>query len=299
MSYIKTTMFGSPRNGTQFDAVGVAKIGLQAGTNVDQINLNDKTFGGSGGTNLGSLTLSGDEYISAFEIRSGWLIDHAKFTTNKGRVIQGGGDGGNLQVFSNLRVISIAGRSGDSLDQLNITYAEDYKPSTKLESDIGFIVKFSPPLESFEKYSSSQGVECDSYESVTSSMTAQTYSASVEAEYYAKVSVSAGLAITDSKITTIQKSLQNTLNSSEKTSITIPAGSVGVSLIRGDLMCGDDGKIWISPTTIASYAVIDIVTGGNNLLNHYDLTGELHTQMSSLVASSKNGYTYYESLVKA
>lgn len=60
-------------------------------------------------------------------------------------------------------------------------------------------------------------------------------------------------------------------------------------------MKGSDGKVWMFPTTIVSYAV-NATTDYQNVLNHYDLTGELATQMPELIQYKieKNDYVFYQ-----
>src|SRR3990167_221284 len=71
-------------------------------------------------------------------------------------------------------------------------------------------------------------------------------------------------------------------------------GYVGVTLVNGTLMKGSDGAFRMHPTSLPSYTIIKI-TDYSPLLNHYDLTRELYTQISGLTTyrSVTNRYVYY------
>jgi hypothetical protein len=69
---------------------------------------------------------------------------------------------------------------------------------------------------------------------------------------------------------------------------------VGILLVQGTIMKGSDDKFWMFPTAEPSYSIIKIADVAN-VLDHYDLTGELYTQMPGLRSHKKNenGYVYY------
>jgi hypothetical protein len=292
-SSIITKPFGG-NGGSEFSRVVFTEIGLRSGSKVDQIRLDNIGHGGSGGSDRGSITLASDEYISKVEIRSGKEVDAVTFTTNKGNSIGGGGTGGGLTVLNGIRVMAIGGRCGKRVDKLDIMYINNYQPSVVQEKQANFILSFSAPFETFEKYESSYAKTVDSYQKVTEQMLNQTYSASVEGEYYIKATASTQIDVKDSTLETVNHELTQELTSSTRTTQTIPEGYVGIFLASGTLMKGADGNFWMYPTGVTSYAVIK-TTEADNLLNHYDLTGQLHVQMSGLqqYKKIKNGYVYY------
>lgn len=91
---------------------------------VDRISISGESHGGRGGERSPQLILQKEEYIERIEIRSGSQIDFVKFTTNLGQSIGGGGDGGDLCLLENIRLLGIAGRSGSTLDGLTFFFEE-------------------------------------------------------------------------------------------------------------------------------------------------------------------------------
>lgn len=292
-SFIRTGEYGG-NGGNPFPMALVREIGMHAGGFVDQIQINGRSYGLGGGANLGSITLDDDEYISSFTIRSGEFVDSFVITTNKGRTFGGGGSGGNAVTLGNLRVIGIGGSAGEFVDRLSIKFVEEYAPSVIEERNAGFIVAYSAPFQVFEEYNDSFYQTVDSYEKVTEYVMSQQYSASVEAEYYVKVAASTEIAITETSLETVKRELEQKLASGSRRTQTIPGGQVGVKLVHGMVMRGADGTAWMYPTTEPSYSVIPTTDVGN-LLGHYDLTGELYTQMPGLRdhRTEKNGFVYY------
>lgn len=293
MSSIRTNSYGG-EGGKEFAMQTISELGLRTGAYVDQIKINGKSHGGNGGTDLGAISLGFNEYISKVDLRSGKYVDNVKFTTNHDRTIGGGGSGGSASTLSNIRVLKIGGRSGAYVDKLSIMYVENYKPSTILQQNVGFILSYTSPFQELYEYENSKTKTYDSYEKVTESMMSQTYSASVEGEYFAKVSASTELQFTNTSLTTIKSELQVELESGSHKTIKINEGYVGILLVQGTMMRSAEGECWMYPTSELSYSVIKI-DDYKNVLEHYDLTGELYTQMPGLKAHKviKNNYVYY------
>ncbi|MCX4029274.1 hypothetical protein H0A36_07305 [Endozoicomonas sp. SM1973] len=294
MSNIVTKPFGG-NGGSEFTKQAVRELGLRTGSRVDQIRINGVAHGGNGGSDQGSITLGFDEYINKLRIRSGAEVDYVQFFTNLDRQIGGGGDGGGPSELENIRVLSIGGRSGSRVDKLNIELVENYVPSTVEAKNIGFILSYTSPFQELYEYQDSYQKTVDSYEKVTESMLSQTYSASIEGEYYVKVSASTKIELKSTSMESIKKELQEELKSGSYGKITIKEGYVGVLLVNGTLMkSGEGDQFWMYPTSELSYSVIKI-SDYKNVLGHYDLTGELYTQMPGLLdyKEIKNGYTYY------
>ena len=293
MSSIKTTPYGG-NGGSEFDREVIKEIGLRTGQRVDQIRINNTKHGVNGGTDQGSITLNSDEYISEYEIRSGEEVDYVRFTTNLNNSIGGGGSGGSLASKNGIRVLAIGGRAGKRVDKLEIMYIDEYQPSVEVQRNVGFILSYTSPFQEFKEYKNTREKTTDSYEKITESMLSQTYSASVEGEYYVKVTASTEIAIKNSTLTTVRNELEKELTTGKHTTITVPENHVGILLVEGTLMQGADGKHWMFPTSNLSYSVIKL-DEVNNVLGHYDLTGQLYTQMPGLRDHKevKNGYTYY------
>nr|WP_294934756.1 hypothetical protein [uncultured Flavobacterium sp.] len=289
---IKT--FGGSGGG-EFAPDYIQSIGIRCGSEVDSITINGNKNGGDGGGDAGTLVLDSDEYISQLTIRSGSRIDNLKLTTNKGRTIGGGGSGGSETVLNDIRVIAIGGRSGSRVDQLKITYVENYEASTVVETRGRFIIGFTPQGTILKEYTETTYNTSDSYENITETMLSQQYNASVEAEYYAKVAFSTEIKYENTQLTTVKRELSTQLVSGQSKEITIEQGMVGVLLLDGVIMKGSDGVYWMYPNTVLSYAVIAI-TDYANVLDHYDLTGELDTQMPELLKyrTEKFDYVFYQ-----
>jgi hypothetical protein len=283
--------------GSQFAADSIQSLAIRSGAEVDAIIINGKKNGGDGGGLSTTLIFDSDEYISQVTIRSGSRVDNLVFTTNKGRTIGGGGDGGSEHTLSGIRVIAIGGKSGSRLDQIQITYVEDYVPSTLVEQRGQFVIGFTAQNTILKEYSESTYKTSDSYESVTETMLSQQYNASVEAEYYAKVSFSTEIKYVNTQLTTIKRELSEQLVSGKYSETTITEGHVGILLVNGTIMKSSDNQIWMFPNSTLSYAIIAI-SDYTNVLNHYDLTGELATQMPELLKykTKKNGYVFYQNV---
>ena len=281
--------------GSQFAPDYIQSLAIRTGSEVDAIIINGSKHGGDGGSISTTLIFDTDEYISSVKIRSGARVDNLIFTTNKGRSIGGGGNGGSYHELTNIRVIAIGGRSGSRLDQIQITYVENYEPSTLVESRGQFVIGFTPQNTVQKEYTENTYKTTDSYQNITETMLSQQYNASVEAEYYAKVAFSTEIKYVNTTTTTISHELTAQLTEGKSTEVTVKDGQVGVLLLNGTIMKGSNGVVWMYPTTIVSYAIIAI-TDYQNVLNHYDLTGELATQMPELIKYKieKNDYVFYQ-----
>lgn len=285
--------------GSEFAADYIQSLGLRTGEEVDAITINGTKHGGKGGGDRGTLVFDTDEYISDITIRSGERVDNLQFTTNKGRTLGGGGGGGNKHTLNGIRVIAIGGRSGDRLNKITITYVENYQPSTFVERG-SFIIGFTAPGTVLKEYIETTKKTTDSYEHITETMFGQRYNANVNAEYYAEVVSATGIKYEDTKLTTIEreltKQLTENLESNSYTEITIPPDHVGLLLLDGVIMKGSDNVYWMyKALSDLSYSVIatDDVA---NVLDHYDLTGELSTQMPKLLPfkTEKYDYVFYQ-----
>ncbi len=210
----------------------------------------------------------------------------------------GGGDGGSGGIpINNIRVLGIGGSVGQYVDSLQIMYITNYEPSTLIAQNASFIISFSAPNEVFTTYQDTSYRSLDSYTIVTEHTQAQQYSASVEAEYYAKVAASAQLSITDLTSKTILQELETKIATGLTSTQTIAAESVGVKMVTGNLMQEPNSdKYWMIPTSEQSNLVLSI-DDFSPLLGSYDLTGLLYRQVPGLednLVPDQNGYVYYK-----
>lgn len=296
MSSIKVLLLGGDGGGPPFPRQLIRELGLRSGIRIDEIRINNNRYGSDGGSDRGSIILDDDEYITTIDAWSGQEVDALHFTTNLGNSIGGGEHGGHETKLSHVRVIAMGGRSGQRLDKLEVMYIEDYKPSSPVKEyeNAGFIVSYTAPFQKQVKYTNSQTRTLDSYEKVTESMMNRKYSASVEGEYYVKAAASTDIEIRDTSVSTVKKELETEMSKATTTTSEIPEGHVGVSLVRGRLMKGNDGRdneYWVYPTSDLSYSVIK-TTDAINMRQHFDLTGMLYTQMPDLAQHKTDKYSY-------
>lgn len=291
---IVTKNFGGD-GGDGFDPLFVKRLALRGGDVVDAIIINGEHYGGDGGHQSDTLHFDADEYITEVYIHTGDLVDYLRFVTNHGRDVSIGGEGGdNHYELKNVRVIAIGGSRGSLLDRIDITYVDNYEPSKIVQRRAQFVIGFTSPDTTLREYADSLYKTTDSYQKITETMLDQTYSASIEAEYYAKVAMSTTIRYQNISKTTVFHELSEELRTGISTEKKVGPEQVGVLLTNGDILCGSNGKTWMFPTTPLSYAVISI-DAYQNVLNHYDLTGELATQMPGLRnhKTEKDGYVFY------
>ncbi|WP_430257677.1 jacalin-like lectin [Neorhizobium sp. IRS_2294] len=107
--------------GQPFQDQQIREIGLSAGDWIDALYLNGHRYGGHHGRDTPRLVLESDEFIDSIDIRYGSRIDYLRFSTNKGRWIEGGGNGGTAHPpFRDIRLLGIAGRSAVYLDRIEL-----------------------------------------------------------------------------------------------------------------------------------------------------------------------------------
>ena len=112
--------------GAPFTAMSVDTLRLRHGSFVDAIIIDGNQSGGNGGQPTGVLTLQPGEYINRVVVRHGAYVDRLEFYTSHGRALSGGGTGGSETVLNNIRVLTLGGRSGAYLDQIQITFCANY-----------------------------------------------------------------------------------------------------------------------------------------------------------------------------
>ena len=100
---------------------------MRTGAFVDAVILNGRQYGQNGGNAGQVLNLRDEEYINRIVVRHGQLVDRLELYTNFGRSVTGGGNGGNVSQLNNIRVLTIGGRSGQYLDQIEVTYCMNYR----------------------------------------------------------------------------------------------------------------------------------------------------------------------------
>jgi hypothetical protein len=296
---------------------------------INAIEINGKHWGGSHGDWTPYLDLgANDDYILDFQIyyakNSDWQnrLYHLHFGSVRGNVIDGGGDGGTCNAgtcgnFDNpgpdtlfhppVKLLTIAGTidtysevyGGIIIDKcvmgLTVTLVLNYQPSKLVEAGAVFIVNYDAPGTSIETYTEDDAKLVDSYSKVTSYTVSQKYSASVSADYADAVSMSmsSSIEITDSNTESISHQLESIKKTYTKVTKAIPSDSVGLSIVTGNIMQTGD-QFWISGLKAMAYPTVPLAQL-DSFYGHYDLTGNLDTEIPKLTPSKKvlNGFTYY------
>jgi hypothetical protein len=288
------------KGGTPFKEQYVHTIGMSAnGSRMTQLRLNGVSFGaGEGSVCSDDIVLDRDEYIKKVVIRDGSDVDAIEFTTNTGKKIGGGGSGGGETVLDNVRVVAIGGSAGSLIDCLSIRYIQDFKPSEVVQRNIKVVLGYVAPNTTLKGFKSEESKMLDAYARAMSAKSSYKYSASVEAEYFVKASASTNIEFENSSEESIKKELEKQSKAGDEYESTIDAGHVGLILASGVLMKYTDKEqtdYWIEPTA-SNYAMIRFEDAVTALRGHYDLTGTLSTQISSLRVHEtvQHGLSYFK-----
>jgi len=127
-----TTQCGG-NGGNDFANQSPDKIGLRYGSGVDALVLNGIQHGGNGGSATSQFELDPGDYWTHVVIRSGTNVDYLELGSKNGRVVKGGGGGGNVCLnLNDVKVIKIGGRSGEMLDNIRVEYIEHYNPRAEI-----------------------------------------------------------------------------------------------------------------------------------------------------------------------
>ena len=199
----RTTFTYGGGGGSPFPANSPHSVGLRSGDMVDAIIINDQHYGGNGGGNPTIQTLGPDEYWSAFTIRSGDKIDHLKLVSSSQRVVEGGGGGGSQDSHDTLRIISIAGRCGDLVDQLAWT-SSSLQAVNSEESNVEVVLDVRTGGQTIKHFTNQTVRTAHSYQLVTQKKCGMDVNASAEGEYFAKFSASTSYKTSDSGTQSIQ-----------------------------------------------------------------------------------------------
>lgn len=117
------------RGGSHFPMQPFSSVGLRSGWWIDAIIVDGKSYGGNGGNDRGSLSLSDTSYISTTAVgpqTSGGTVQHVgyvKLTTNDGKTLWGGGGSAQANPPADAttqqgRVVAVEGYYGTYLNYL-------------------------------------------------------------------------------------------------------------------------------------------------------------------------------------
>lgn len=251
MAYKETRSFGG-NGGGAFAPVLVSSFAVSSGDELDAVIINDKQYGGNGGTRHNAIHLASDEYFNYLDIRSGDRVDKICLRTNKGQAYGPyGGMGGGFQVFENIRIVTIGGQCGARVDRLDVTMIRDYEPSRSyLSGNSDFIVTANYGQSKTKFYTSERASTAITYRDLCSRTVAMNIS--VEAEFFAKVSTSlTGTFTTQSEVEQVAAKEKETSSSEE---YTVLSGQVGLIVSPVDVFM-HSGKAWFAPTAPASFVI--------------------------------------------
>lgn len=285
--YRQTFTYGG-NGGGEFGPRSPDKVGIRTGAMVDAIIINGERFGGMGGGNPTIVDLGPDDYWSEFHVRSGSMIDYLKLVSKKGRVIEGGGGGGNLDSHTNLRIITIAGRCGALVDSLSFDVVCDYQPSTREVRNVDVIMDVRTGGQVIKQYQDESAKTMHAYKLVTQHQTSLEMNASAEAEYGGKFSSSTSYKVSDSRTESIASQADQSLAKGTSTEQTIPQNCAAFLIGKADIMKDSDGNYWMAPTAGANWVLLENGRFGT-LAGKYDLTGGAQAQ-TGLVSETSNGF---------
>lgn len=296
---IKTEIFGNNNDGSMKAFIDIPKqfieeIRIYADKDVYGLEINGTDYGNAK-KEKGSITLEEDEYINYIQVRSGARIHSLNITSSAGKSIGGGSHEGNKTILENIRLLTLSAKAGTTLDELEITYIQDYTPSTLIAEKVEVILDYKTPNTLWTTTESQTTTLLYSYEKVTKKMKEDSYNANVEGEMYLKASASTSIKFTDTTIETIYKEIQEVLQSGLSTTITTGEDEIILIKCICNILQSSDGKYWMNPLASSSPSLIKM-SETKNMLGCYDLTGLLYTQVSALKRHKvdKTGYVYYE-----
>ncbi len=271
----------------------IKSIGLDTDIYVDKIIINNTGYGGNGGMPRQSIQLRDGEYINKVVVKYGECIDNIEFTTNKGNIVSGGGNGGSYtKTFENIRLVAIGGKYGHYLDAIKLTYASDYVASSVVENNANFILDFIPPGTTVELSEVEHDTTFLSYLHTVDYMLDMTINASVESEFIDKVSLATKLETKYSDLTTIKSELTEEVTHSEKKIYVCGAGEVRLIVASCTIMKNADDSYWMFPNGGCTYPLITTKDVAQ-IAGFYALPGAyagLKVQMDNFDSTMVNGF---------
>lgn len=271
----RTEEFGQ-NGGNDFAMEYPQSIGLRQSGVVQALILNGTLHGDGGGDFIGEFELTGDDYWSDFEVHSGNVVDYLYVRSASGNELRAGGNGGDgrRMKIQGARITRIGGRTdNENLSHIRIEFVENYRKSVEELPEAYAILDFRNSSTRYETYTKESLRLAQAYERVISHTSEFSLSASAEADYYGKFSMTTGFKTTDSSQESIKASTDKALESGEKTTETLDADHIAVLISAIKVMKDEDGNYWIIPTAEANWTILK-----NNkadlkvLIGHFDLT---------------------------
>lgn len=239
---IRTVRLGGT-GGSEFAEQGVFSLGLKGGRLVDALFLNNERKGGGGGGTLTDFDIQPGEFINSFSVRSGRLIDNLRFSTNFGKSISAGGLGGTETFFDGVRLVSIGGRSGRLLDQVTITYIDNYNPSSLIESGVSIFMNARSEGE-FTEFTSSGFTKTQSVQKTMDIA----ITAGAEGEFFG--TTSSNIQTSFAAASDVFEELAVQQEQSSTSLFVVDDGQALIQLTTGDVFRTPDGRAWVVPTAV-------------------------------------------------
>jgi uncharacterized glyoxalase superfamily protein PhnB len=276
---VKRTQEWGGQGGADFAMEYPISIGLRGGQYVDALVINDVQHGGMGGGNPSAVALSGDDYWSEFEVRSGQYVDFLRFKSFNGIEVSGGGDGGQIKAsYKGVRILRIGGKGGDLLDHIAIEFIENYHPSQIIDANAQGVFDFQPGGREITSFSEQSLLTAQAFERITENTTEFTFNTSAEGEYYAKFSVSTGLKTTSSTKVDVKRSLEQALKSGQTVKDTLLPDQATFLIGDFSILKDSDGHFWSLPTHAPQWVKLSKDDFKSRLVGLYDFTSGVTTQ---------------------
>lgn len=255
-----------------------------------------------------TLLLDDDEYINKIRWELGrdnvWQINaimHVWFQTNKGKTLGWVSD--NLDIDTNTlegRVIGLGYVGSSGVENLRIQFFDGWEShwDSSPAGSANFILHMEPPGSKWTEYTLTTQAQAKTWERAAESVLSQGVTASIEAEFFVKVSAEVSIQATQTDKSTVTSAIESKLDKSTTSELSIPVDSVGLLIVTGQIMkapgsqsqAGYGPKYWMYPLTNAGYVVIPL-TDSHSLLGHYDLTGRVADQMTNVITTQEYGWT--------
>ena len=287
---LKEYTFGQD-GGTAFDEEGISTLELAGGGKVDGIALNDNYYGGSGGSDSGSIILGTNDYISSFTIGHNGddtVIDYLAFTMSSSdddyttTIEAGDADCDIEETFKGVRVFTLAGSAGTYLDQLTVKFLEGYEASSTLYSNVPVIIGGSGGGVDYTFYESESVMELNSvYQMSTLELTSE-----AEAEFYS--SVNAAFSTTFTSQQDVYSELQTEVYSSTTVSVSVDKDDAFWEIGHADVLKTADGDFFLIPKNSDPYWTVmdeaglesfmeltDILIDTASFVNHVTGSGDV------------------------
>lgn len=269
--------------GGEFPRQVLARLAMTHGrvgspVRVRRLWLNDNVYG-TGGSWRGEIRLSGSRYINRLIIRHDRYVDRVWAYTNDGqRVLAGGWNEGVEETrLDNIRVVSIGGRHGAWIDQLDITWIEDYAPAQVVASNEPMIFRYFAPGTTLERTEVASFSTLEAIEEVTSQTRAKSVGVDVGVELAfeaitAAFGTEAEQSVTSSQVLTIRSQTERFLSLTDK--VTREMGDQHGFLVgTGRLMRDSTGNIFPVPEETLYATYDDSITDLQGLSGYINFKG--------------------------